>query len=467
MVSEKDCPCFDDLLLFGTPGAKHLRNPVKMCLEYLMGNMRNAKISRLSCVVLVFLLGVISNHHLVAGGEELVTNGDGNQAVSEESGTSQSPGLGKFSALPFHVSVSVRGGYDDNVVTAAFDRKGSAFVNVNLALTYAFGTPRTAISLQTNGGITDYFDQPGGINFDFNPNVNFSLIHKATPRLTLSLTSYATYQNQPDFALNAGLNRRSGSFFYATNKFSGAYRWAPRFSTVTSYTLGMLYYNDSSIGDFENRLENTFGNEFRFLLWPTTTLVAEYRLGIIVYDMNSPRDSTTQFFLAGFDHSFSPRFNISTRAGVEFRSYTNLNDNRTDPYFEGTLIYALGSHMSLSWSNRFSIEEPDVIGSQARTTFRTALSGNYKLTARIAATVSASYQHDNNDSSFTFVSPFPFPIFQPAFVEDSLSLSLALRYAINRTWGAELGYDFTDVLSDIRLREYYRNRFYGGVNFTF
>ena len=84
VVSEKDCPCFDDLLLFGAPGAKHLRNPVKMWLEYLMGNMRNAKISRLSCIVLVFLLGVLSSHHLVAGGEELATSGDDSQSVSDE-----------------------------------------------------------------------------------------------------------------------------------------------------------------------------------------------------------------------------------------------------------------------------------------------------------------------------------------------------------------------------------------------
>jgi hypothetical protein len=281
------------------------------------------------------------------------------------------------------------------------------------------------------------------------------------------MATYMTYQNQPDFANNAGLNRRSGSYFYGTNKFSAAYRWKPRFSTVTSYTLGMIYYPDSATGDFENRIENTFGNEFRFLLWPTTTLVAEYRLAIFNYLTNSARDSTSHFLLGGLDHNFSPRFSITTRAGVELRSYTTINDARTDPYFEGTLSYALGPHFTLSWNNRYSIEEPDVIGSVARTTFRTGLTGSYKLTARIVASVNAFYQHDNNDSVVTFLPGFPFPMVQPAFVEDSLSVSLSLRYAINHTWGAELGYDFTDVWSDQSFREYYRNRFYGGVNFTF
>jgi hypothetical protein len=432
-----------------------------MWLEYPMGNMSNSKISRLTCIVLLLLLGVPSSHRLFAGGEELATNGDGNQSVSEESGSTQSVGIGKFSALPFHVSVSVRGGYDDNVDTSSFDRRGSAFTTVNLGLTYNFGSPRTKISLLTNGGITDYFNQSAGVNYDFNPNVTFSLTHRATPRLTLSMSTYMTYQNQPDFTQNAGAVRRNGSFFYGTNKFSAEYRWKPRFSTVTSYTLGLLYYPESASGDFENRFEHTFGNEFRFLLWPTTTLVAEYRLGIQAYLTNSTRDSVTHYFLGGLDHNFSPRLYISARAGAELRTYTLSDDTRFDPYFEGTLNYGVGPHLSLSWINRYSLEEPDVVGSQARTTFRTALSGSYKLTPRITATLAATYQHDENEGTVFFI------FVTPPFAEDTFSLSLALNYAINHTWGAELGYDFADVESGRPGDAYYRNRFSAGLNFTF
>ena len=57
--------------------------------------------------------------------------------------------------------------------------------------------------------------------------------------------------------------------------FTANYLWSPRFATATSYTLGALHYDDDVIGTFENRWDNTFGNEFRFLLAPTTTLVAD------------------------------------------------------------------------------------------------------------------------------------------------------------------------------------------------
>jgi hypothetical protein len=431
-----------------------------MWLEYLTGRMRNYKISRLSCFVLVLLLGLLPSPSRLANAEELSTSDSGgDQSVSEESSGEENLGIGKFVALPFHVSVSVRGGFDDNVLTAHSNRQGSPFANVNFALTYNFGSPRLTVNLQTNGGITDYFNQPGGVNYDFNPNVNFSITYKVSPRLTLSETTYATYQNQPDFVYNAGLNRRSGSFFYSSNKFSAAYRWKPRFSTVTSYTLGIVQYDDAASGSFENRIEHTFGNEFRFLVWPTTTVVAEYRVGFLDYE-NSIRDSTSNFFLGGLDHSFSPRISMSARAGIEVRTFENLG-TRTDPYIDGTLSYALGPHLSLSWNNRYSIEEPDVPGSQARTTFRTGLTGSYKLTARILASLAAYYQHDENDPSMVFI------FIQPGFAEDSLSLSLTLRYAINHTWGVDVGWDFSNVSSDITEREYYRNRFYGGLNFTF
>ena len=98
-------------------------------------------------------------------------------------------------------------------------------------------------------------------------------------------------------------------------------------------------------------------------------MIAEYRIEFITYDNNDLRDSITNFALVGIDHSFSPRFNISLRGGAEFREYDNAvlnqNSNVTDPYFEGTLIYAVGKQTSISWTNRYGLEEPDVARPEA------------------------------------------------------------------------------------------------------
>src|SRR4029077_15955135 len=196
---------------------------------------------------------------------------------------------------------------------------------------------------------------------DLNGFLGLIVTHKVTPRLILGIDTFLTYQVEPDFAINAGLDRRSGNYFYTMDKFSVGYNWTPRFSTVTSYTLSRTAYDEQSVGFFQDRFEHTLGNEFRYLAWPTTALVGEYRFQIIDYD-TAPTDSMTHYLLAGVDHSFSPRFNVSMRGGVQFRSYDNFGD-KTDPYFESTVTYLLAPKSSIVWTNHYGIEEPDVLAS--------------------------------------------------------------------------------------------------------
>lgn len=420
--------------------------------------MRNFKARKGAALLLVVILACLYPAVLRGNdGETSVTSSSESQVV-----TNEDVGTGIFSRLPFHVSVSVRGGYDDNIFTSSSDRHESWFTNAGVAVTYDFGSPRTQLSLGTGAGVTYYFDRPGDDEVDPNVYLSLSATHKATPRLTLSTVAYATYQAEPDFSLGMGLNRRSGNFFYTQDKFTVTYLWAPRFATATSYTFGAIRYDEMSVGFFEDRIENTVGNEFRFLLWPTTTVVAEYRFGMVAYeDIN--RDSGTHFALAGLDHSFNPRLNASFRGGVEFRDYcdnTNGND-RTSPYFEGTVNYALGKNTSVSWTNRYAIEEPDVLLNPSRNTFRTGLRAKHNFTPRISGMVGAYYQYDDYHD-------LTMPVFiATGFQEESFDVAVTVRYSLNRLFAIEAGYNHTEIISDIFSREYSRNRFFGGLNLAF
>ena len=44
---------------------------------------------------------------------------------------------------------------------------------------------------------------------------------------------------------------------------------------------------------------------------------------------------------------------------------------------------------------------------------------------------------------------------------------LGTEYQMNQNWLLRAGYNHTEVLSDITLREYTRNRYYLGLNATF
>jgi len=395
-----------------------------------------------------------------------------------------------FSRFPIHVSVAVQGGYDDNVNTTPTDPQGSGFVNATLLLDMKVGTPRTNLELTTNTGFNYFF---ASVDNQYEPNLNLTLTvqHKASPRLVFDVSAYFSYQTEPNFEAGIGTNRRNGNYFLTQDHLAVTYLWLPRFATRTSYDfVGVNYDNTGAFdpsqnvtmgpGVFEDRVEQTFGNEFRFLVWPTTNLVAQYRFQVVNYAhegevifiprdilgnkigpaVRLQRDSTTQFLLGGFDQAFTPRLNGSFRGGAEFRDY-DASGETSSPYFEANLSYRLGKDTSLNWTNHYGIEEGDVAQSQTRKSFRTGVSGQHNLTSRVTASLAVYYWHDDYEplQSGTTVNP--------GFTEESFDINLSLAYALSQHLNAQLGYDHTEVSSGAGDRDYSRNRVWAGFNFAF
>jgi hypothetical protein len=360
-------------------------------------------------------------------------------------------GTGLFSKSPVQLSLSVLEGYDDNVNTAPSNAQSSSYTSGNATLEYDFGTPRLQFGLAAAAGGTYYNQHLANQNYDIDLHGSSVLQYKASPRLTLGAEVLLAYLTEPSFNFGVGLDTRSGNYFYTSDKFSVTYAWTRRFSTLTRYTVSFINYDSQTIGVFQDRVENTFGNEFRFLLVPTTTLVAEYRFGIVDYK-DAPLNSKTHFILAGFDHTFNPRLLATVRGGAEFRSY-DQDGNRNGPYFEGNLTYALGRRTSLSWTNRYGIEEPDVTNTQSRTVFRTGLEGKMSLAPRLSTTAGIYYVHSDYH--------------QPSAKEDDVDFALGFRYSITHYIGVQVGYHYTDVNANVAGRDYDRNRAFGGLNVTF
>ena len=352
------------------------------------------------------------------------------------------------------LSLSATGGYDDNVNSSSIEKSASLYTSENASLSYTFGTPRTQVSLTTGGGIMYYFDRTG-----YNPSgyLGLSFTHKPSRRMTLSLSVFAAYQTQPDLSTNLGSNQQLGAYVHSTDTISLDYSWMPRFSTVTSYTFGLVKY-DSSAGSGLNRIDHTFSEQFRYLLWPATTGVAEYRYGIIDYE-NAPLSSTTNFLLAGLEHSFTPRLNGSFRAGVELRDSED-NGFQPGPYFESNLSYIL-HHGSLIWTNSFSTEEPSTVGASARPSFRTGLTFNYGFTRRLSGSLALFYVHGGNQNGGGS------PSSGSSSTEDTFDIGPSLHYFINRRLSADVGYHYTDVESGSVFSSYSKNNFFAGLNFNF
>jgi len=436
----------------------------------------------------IAIFGLLSLARCFGEGE---TAADGSSAAassssSSDSGSTSNVGLGTFSRLPFNISASVYGGYDDNPNTLpdGGPKQDSWFTTAAVIADLKLETPRTKLDLSSNFGFTYYSSLS---NNELEPNINLtvSLTHKLSPRLTLGISSSSAYQTEPDFQYGLGTNRRAGNYFYTTNNFSASYAWVPRFSTVTSWGINYIKYDDIASGLFEDRAENTFGNQFRFLILPTTNLVGEYRYQIVSYlhegdvipGSNPPvrleRDSNTHFLLGGFDHAFTPRLSAVFRGGIELRDYESVGE-KDSPYFESTVTYLLGKDTSVQWYTRYGVEEGDIQFNPTRTSFRTGLQGRHNLTARISASFSVYYDHDDYDQTTSqVVNPNPPPappiitVINPSFTEDAFYIDLALRYSITRYMGIQTGYDHTEVTSGTVGRDYSRNRVWGGFTVAF
>jgi hypothetical protein len=388
-------------------------------------------------------------------------------------------GTGLFAPSPFELSIAVREGYDDNVDNLPTNKQGSAFTSGNIDASYKFGTSRTQMSLTASVGGTYYYDRVTVQNYDIDLHGELKIQHKASDRLTLEADLYGAFLTEPNIGFGAGVNRRSGNYFYTSDRFSLGYQWLPRFSTLTSYTVAALYYDTATLGLFENRVQNIFGNEFRFALQPTTTLVGEYRFGLVNYEHDGDvivpaliffgfqlapairlqNNSHTHYVLGGIDHTFSPRFVGTIRAGAEFRDY-EAGPSKAGPYVETSLNYAAGKRSTFSWTNRYGIAEPDIPGVASRKTYLTGVQLKQELIPRLSATAGIYFEHNKNDSIPTFPPT-------PAFVENSFDISISGHYQLTHRFGADLGYQRVQVLSDLSFLEYDRNRFYGGLNIAF
>jgi hypothetical protein len=368
-------------------------------------------------------------------------------------------GVGWLPGIPIQITAGLDAGYDDNV-TLQPSGEGSIFTRENVVLTYARPGERTQFFVVGVGRFSQYFDVSG--QNETAGNVTLSLTHNFSSRLSFYASVYGTYQNQPNFQSNVGPENVVSAFFDTVDIFALTYHWSTRFSMITSYTFERLQYFSSSNGNSQNgvqdtlaqnRIQNTFSEQFQFSLTSRTVLVGEYRFETINYD-TAPTDSTTHYLFAGFSHHLTEHLIFHVRAGESFRSLEN-EGNMANPYFESSLGYVSSNH-SLNWTTSYDFEAPTAAGATTTKTWRTGLNLTYDLTSRLSSTTGVYYHHDENQGGTGSTG-----------TQDSLDLTLGLRYTINKRFTLHADYNHTTLGSLGTTPGYSRNRYSAGLSYTY
>src|SRR5438093_12003291 len=358
-------------------------------------------------------------------------------------------GVGWLPSTPLQITAGVDTGYDDNA-TLTPNAEGSLFAGENVVLTYNRPGEATQFYVLGIGRFDQYFNVSRN---DVNGNVTMSLTHNFSPRLSLYASVFDAYQTAPNFQSNVGPENVVSDHFYTSDIFSLTYHWSTRFSMITSYTFYQVQYAQASIGNSQDRVENTLGEQFQFSLTQRTKLVGEYRFGTTNYD-TAPTDSTGHLILAGVNHNLTEHLIVHLRAGESFRSLEN-EGSMASPYFESVVDYVSSNH-SLSWTSSYGFENPTATGATTTKTWRTGLNLTYGLTSRLSSTTGVYYHHDENTGETGSTG-----------TQNSFDLSVGLRYYINKRFALHVNYEHNSTSSLGSTPGYSRNRYFAGLTYTF
>jgi len=372
-------------------------------------------------------------------------------------------GLSPLSLLarkPFQITVSIREGFDDNVNTTKTNRQQSFYTNLSAGVNYSFGSPRLKVATNLSGGYTLYNNSAVQNRNRLSGLWDLSALYTASPRLTLSAITNTGYYSQPNVGVPGTNVARQGDYFASSSTLSALYQWLPRFSTTTAYTFNAIVYVDNELNDNQGRIQQTLAQAFNFMLWPTTTLVAEYRVSPTTY-FSADLNTLDQYFLGGFDHVFSPRASWNLRAGVQYNILDNPVDGRSDyfgPYGETGFTYRYGDVSQMSFTARYGTEASGLNNVTQRQSFRSGIGIVHGLTPRLQASGGLFYGVNYYDQANVIQS----------YTENILEGTLGLTYEFNRFLSVSSGYRFTGVLAPTNTdQEYSRNVIFLGLNTTF
>jgi hypothetical protein len=372
-----------------------------------------------------------------------------------------SPSLGVFEKKPYSFAFAVREGYDDNLFTTETDRSESFYTNLAAGVEYKAENSRLQLTSALNGGVTYYYTRPG-TKVDYTGAFNVQALYQLTPRCSLSLSTNTAYLAQPDLSIAGGTNRQNGDYIYSSTTVGAAYQWAEKFSTETKYNFTPFVYVESALNDSQGRIEQTLGQSFRWLILPKTTGVVEYRANPVTY-FEAPLNNFGQFFLLGIDQVFNPKFKITSRGGIEYRTYDSDNDNpdSTAPFAElnGTYQYQKFSNIGLNL--RYGTEASGLNGAATRETFRIGVNIVQGLSPKLAFNLGFNYLNNHYNE-------FDKQTAESGFYENILEFAVGANFKVTKNTELQGGYTRTvDMAPSSQQLSYQRNVVFLGVNMNF
>lgn len=405
--------------------------------------------------------------------------------------------MGGDNSKPWSVGASLRGFYDDNYTTSPNDTKRDSFgLTASPYIAYKLPLDQTTLGFRYTYGASWYQDRAdlNSENNAWDQSHEFELLlnHSFNERFTLDVTDSFVIAQEPALLNDVALPYRTeGNNIRNHGEITLNGTLTRQLSFVVGYQNSFYDYDnegsgvpatdafDPSLSGLLDRVEHEALFNLRWQALPRTVLVGGYNYKQVDYTSDEvvaptilpvtyldskTRNSRSHIFYGGVDQNFTKELTLSLRLGAEMVEKYNApagdpNDEATSPW--GTIgltyNYAAGSSVQIGFThkrNQTDVVQPDALGYITSDQQTSVIYGNinHRFTPKLSGRLSLQWQ----DSQF-------FGGANDGISENFLYGGVSCAYRFSQYLTGDLGYDFSQLTSDISGRDYDRNRIYLGV----
>lgn len=382
--------------------------------------------------------------------------------------------------FPLSFDNRLRVEYDDNIRQTEEDKDGSMKIINQLQITGDMDMENTYISL-TYIPSYQYWAERSERRNDLNHSLDLMINQDFTPRLSLSIQDRLRYSQYPELRSTDEADlviREDNTYLY--NKLTGAiaYRMGSLWRVRANAGHEFIEYRRDPLSRSREDYDKYIGGlDLERALGQNTSIAGQIRYSALDYDRDPPEvvegdqvvdrgrgdRSSDQIQVGALVHQvFNPSLIGNLRGGYTYRDYKEAYKNSEDgPYVDVSATYLPTPQTRFTVGGNHQIYDADVYPFVGQT--RSSIYGTLgqDVTSKLDLVLSATYirgKYDADEVVRTIVREEGEDI---GGDDKSGQLSARLRYNFFRDNYLELGYQLTDVSSDIR-RDYTRNRYWVG-----
>ena len=402
------------------------------------------------------------------------------------------------SEKPWTVSGTLNGFYDDNYSevspnTPGVERRGTFGFQLEPSISLKLpANSQTDLSVNYQFDMLYYQDRPTN-KADYDNIFDLLAGHRFNERYRLDVSEEFVSAQEPQLLdpTDSAVARVNGNNIRNTAAIKLTSQITPLFGVVASYQNTLYAYDQNGTGSESaqlDRLEHLITLNTTWQVLPDTTGNLGYMFGLINHTSSdqlfpaipasvgppptpfvpsgSPDllDQYSHTFYVGADHSFTRTLTGHANVGVTYTDYYNdsANDSSWGPYVDlsGSWTYMNGG--ILTGGFHVGRSETDIGGTSASNLTQDQLyelvyaTVQQQITPKLNGALTGTFENatfngGSNDG------------------EDDQIITLGLKFVYQFTHyiSGNLGYDYTQVDSNIPLREYDRNQVFLGVTATY